>query len=268
MTVTDYIAEQRKLGTGTTVSGEKVGGEVGKENTASVKAMSGTTINAKGKSFPDKLANFFTSLFFPKGLDVGYFNSIDKKDASSVFNRQAGTKYVYDRNSGQKPLVQLTVGKREALLLGYSVSGGIVVNQNNSWDTGIVLSGGLGIGVEKSVPITKNEFINNCIDVVANSVDITKPTSTADIEGFSLNAYTGAGLGLSCDINNSSPKGFPVGSIGGGVYYEGTMVITPGELVEGTYNSGVFIMNQILNKSGSGALGRFVQFDYIELDGH
>ena len=59
-------------------------------------------------------------------------------------------------------------------------------------------------------------------------------------------------------------KGVQLGSIGGGVYYELTNVIMVGEVAEGAYNMGPFIMNQIFDYSG---LGRLMHCDYIELDG-
>lgn len=97
-----------------------------------------------------------------------------------------------------------------------------------------------------------------------NSIDYTFPVSTKELEGWGFNIYALYGLGPSYDLEESEFKSIQAGGIGGGVYFEGTTIITPGEILEIIYNTSPFIINQILNNSG---MGKFVQLDYIELDG-
>ena len=56
--------------------------------------------------------------------------------------------------------------------------------------------------------------------------------------------------------------------VNGGVEIENSIaaqaLANPGEILEIIYNTSPFIINQILNNSG---MGKFVQLDYIELDG-
>ena len=127
-----------------------------------------------------------------------------------------------------------------------------------------MLSGGVGIGLEISTNITVKEPINQLIDVTSSTVDFTRPVTTVDIEGASINGYANAGIGISCDANKGKLKSFQVGSIGGGFYFEESIAITTGEVTEFLYNTPSFIMNQICSNSG---MNKFVKFDYIELDG-
>lgn len=197
----------------------------------------------------------------PNGIPAGMVsNNIGIAEAINT----PKVRMAYKQKSFDKPLFQVSVGKREALDLGYSYSGGIVINRNNLWDSGITLSGGIGIGVEQSYNLTKSTKLNRLIDMAASTIDLSLPTSTADIEGSSINAYAGAGFGISADTNSDELKGIQLGTVGGGVYYEKTIVITAGKIAEGAYNTGAFIMNQIFNHSG---MSRLTHIDYIELDG-
>ena len=182
----------------------------------------------------------------------------------SFYYKEPKTKNLFKYNNANNPLLQFSVGIRKSTILGYSLSTGIVVNRNNLWDSGVLLSGGLGLGIERNIGITGKVKLDNAIDITTSTIDFTKPTSTADIEGDSLNCYTSAGMGISVDMNNKQLKGIQAGAIGGGVYYEKTMVITAGEVGEAVYNIGPFILNSICKVTG---MNRFVALDYIELDG-
>ncbi|MEE3314530.1 MAG: hypothetical protein VZR56_10290 [Treponema sp.] len=226
-------------------------------------AISGTENSKKtnANSFLEKHSRKIVNFLIPNGAN---FLNMQSPKTASLFRRDPQTKTLYNKSTADKPLFQACIGKREAFVIGYTGSAGVVINLNNLWDSGILLSGGLGMGAEKGFKLTGRSKLDQAIDVSRSTIDFTEPTSTADIEGWSLTAYPTAGLGISFDLGKEKFKGLQLGSIGGGVYLEGTTVITVGEVAEGLYNTGPFIMNQILDYSG---LGRFVKFDYIELDG-
>lgn len=167
--------------------------------------------------------------------------------------------------SRKKTLLRLGVGFRKARIIGLSASCGFVFNPNNLWDSGIFISGGVGIGIEESFSFSKSEFANTVIDALVGAEDFTHPTSTSEIEGITNTIYAGAGIGFSTDIDSGKVLGVHIGSIGGGVYKEGTCVITGGQIVEGICNTSILIMNNIINNSGMSKL--IGNFTYIELDG-
>ncbi|MBO4858821.1 MAG: hypothetical protein J5527_09925 [Treponema sp.] len=212
-------------------------------------------------SLIDKVVNKLVSFIAPDGINVDMNPENNKKN---LFLQRPEKKCMYKQESYNKQLFQASIGKREALGIGYTVSGGIVIDKNNIWDSGITVSAGIGIGVEKNINITVTKPINELINIVPGSVDFTKPVSTRDIEGTSFNIYSSAGIGISYDMNKGKIKGLQAGSIGGGVYYEESIAITAGEVAEFAYNTPIFMMNQIFSNSG---MNKFVKFDYIELDG-
>ena len=164
-----------------------------------------------------------------------------------------------------KPLYQLSYGVRGAMIIGGSASVGIVYNPNNPWDSGVSFTIGVGTGFEVAAITPLNPVVTTAIDLVSSSVNFSNPTSTEQIEGISNTVYTGAGVGISADLNSQSINGITTGSVGGGVYTEATVVITAGEIIENIANTGIAIMNGILNYSGmSNLIGNF---NYIELDG-
>ena len=171
---------------------------------------------------------------------------------------------MYNKSNTNYPLFQFSVGERKALGIGYSRSVGGILNLNNIWDSGVSFSLGLGLGVEQTINVSGNIKLNETVKLATSTIDFTKPTSTADIEGASLNCYTSAGLGISVDMNNKQLKGIQIGTIGGGVYYEQNFVLTLGSIGESLYNTGPFILNSICKETG---MNRFVAFNYIELDG-
>lgn len=158
----------------------------------------------------------------------------------------------------------MSIGKRKACIVGYSASFGIVINRNNIWDSGIMLTGGLGVGFELAIETPINSRLTDITDVASSTIDFTSPTSTSDIEGTSTNIYSSAGIGIGYNTDTQTIESIQTSSIGGGVYKETTIVITAGEIAENIVNTSVFVMNKVLEHSG---MNRFYTFNYVELDG-
>ena len=149
--------------------------------------------------------------------------------------------------------------------IGGSASVGFVYNPNNSWDSGLTITIGIGVGLEVAAITPLNDGITKAIDLVSSTIDFSQPTSTEQIEGVSTNVYAGAGIGLSADLFSGTSKAFTTGTIGGGVYREATAVITAGKIAENVVNTGIAIMNTIIDNSGMSRL--IGHFKYVELDG-
>ena len=100
---------------------------------------------------------------------------------------------------------------------------------------------------------------------LTKAIDFSKPTSTEQIEGVSTTVYAGAGIGLSADLFDGTSKAVTTGTIGGGVYTDATVVITAGKIAENIVNTGIAVMNAVLDHSGMSKL--IGHFKYVELDG-
>ena len=168
-------------------------------------------------------------------------------------------------NDYKQPLFQISYGARKALGIGGSASVGFVYNPNNSWDSGFTITIGIGIGLEVAAITLLNEGLTKAIDLSSSTIDFSKPTSTEQIEGVSTTVYAGAGIGLSADLFDGTSKAVTTGTIGGGVYTEATVVITAGKIAENIVNTGIGVMNAVLDHSGMSKL--IGHFKYVELDG-
>ena len=223
-----------------------------KANEVTAEVVGKKESSSKTSNFIKRLEKLLFSYIVPSGnIDI----NIVSNNKTSIFSEGIGIKdFSTNSNKSQKTLIQASLGKRKTLGLGYSYSFGAAVNPNNYWDSGILLSVGLGVGLEGGYKLTKNVKVNQIINVASSTIDFTKPTKTSDIEGISFNEYVCAGGGFSLDMEKKKIKGVTLGGFGGGVYCEGTTVITAGEIVESVYNIGTFIINQ--SSKFSGLLGK------------
>lgn len=170
-----------------------------------------------------------------------------------------------EENDNKQPLFQINYGVRKAIGIGVSASVGFVYNPNNSWDSGITITVGVGFGFEVAAITPLNEGLTKAIDLATSTVDFSKPTSTEQIEGVSTNVYAGGGIGVSADLFNGTTKSLTTGTIGGGVYTEATVVITVGKIAENIVNTGITVMNILMDHSGMSKL--IGHFNHVELDG-
>ena len=180
----------------------------------------------------------------------------DIEDELEKMNAEENTNQAEIQESDEKKKLKkihhYSLGVRGAVIVGGSLSLGIVINENNFFDSGISIKYGVGTGVEVGIDsiITNyfDHFVEKSFEVAANSINFDYPTSSYDLEGTTVTTYVSAGVGISHNIyNQNGINGIEFGSVDGGVYIENTKVLTLSEIANGFTNFGNSIKNVFSN---------------------
>ena len=168
----------------------------------------------------------YTLNIFDKGVLVDSFDN--SKDAYQYITKLEGTD-IEDSKKKQNNDVAFSFGfgSKVALILGIGVEAGVVADTSNNWY--LYFSGSLGCGIETpfmtKTDLSTKQYLNKALGIKDSF--ILDPTKV----GYNVSKTADICLGVvgTYDLENQNESGIPnsfsFGSVGGGVWKTGTLIL-------------------------------------------